>query len=76
MGDNSPGDSAAQQAALLSLQAQCRLESVPPPRTVLTAVVQAWERLAAMAQLGTVKTERDALEAEQETFAKDIVFWG
>lgn len=54
-------DFAAGQAAFLTLQALCRVEGLPPSRTVSTALVQTREWLAAIAQLRRVKAERDAL---------------
>lgn len=64
--DASPDDSAAGQAALLSMPALCRFKRVSPARTLSDALAQAGEWLAAMAQLGRVRDERDALQADRE----------
>lgn len=64
--------SAAQQPALLTLQARCLLEDVSPPRTVLSALVQTWEGLPAVAKLRRVKGERDAVEVKHEAFPKAL----
>lgn len=56
-------DSAARQAALLTLQEMCRLETLLLPRTFSDALVQTGKWLAAMKQLGRVK-------------AKQALWWG
>lgn len=55
--DTASDYSAARQLAVLSLQAFCRLDGVPPSRTVLGATAQAQEWLAAIAHLGRVKAQ-------------------
>lgn len=58
------------QAALLALQVLCRLRGLLPPRTVTDGLFQEWQWLAAMAQLGRVRADLDALEGIRETLQK------
>lgn len=70
--DTGPDDSAAQQAAHLTLKALCCLEGVSPPRTDSAALVQAREWPASTAQLGKLKAKWDALETKQDASRKAL----
>lgn len=60
-----PDGSAAGQTTVLTLQKFCFLQGVPPSRTVLDALVRADKWVAAVAQLESVRSKQNALEAEQ-----------